>query len=82
MGHTIELRSGKTEPVWFGRSGKVLVAGLAGTAEAARGTSVRFRFGGSFLSLHKLSVVCGRGLVPFMSPTINETFKWLSSLPI
>ena len=42
------------------------------------GTSVRIRFGSPFSS--KI-VVCGHCLV-ILSLTINETLKWLSSLPI
>ena len=41
-------------------------------------TSVRYRYGSPFSSK---GVVCGHGLVT-LSPTINETLKWLSSLPI
>ena len=55
------------EPAW--PSGKALVR---------RGTPVRIRFGSPF-SLK--AVVCGHCLVT-LSLTINETLKWLSSLPI
>ena len=41
-------------------------------------TSVRYRFGSPFSSK---VVVCGHGLVT-LSLTINQTLKWLSSLPI
>ena len=41
-------------------------------------TSVRCRFGSPFSSK---VVVCGHGLVT-LSLTVNETLKWLSSLPI
>ena len=41
-------------------------------------TSVRYHFGSPFSSK---VVVCGHGLVT-LSLTINETLKWLSSLPI
>ena len=44
----------------------------------SKGTSVRIRFGSPFSS--KI-VVCGQCLVT-LSITTNETFKWLSSLPI
>ena len=44
----------------------------------SRGTSVRIRFGSPFSSK---VVVCGHCLVN-LSLTINETLKWLSSLPI
>ena len=54
------------EPVW--PSGK-LVSGR---------TSVRYRFGSPFSSK---VVVCGHVLVT-LSLTVNETLKWLSSLPI
>ena len=40
--------------------------------------SVRYRFGTPFSSK---VVVCGHGLVT-LSLTINETLKWLPSLPI
>ena len=43
----------------------------------SRGTSVRIRFGSPFSA--KI-VVCGHCLVT-LSLTINETLKWLSSLP-
>ena len=44
----------------------------------SRGTSVRIRFGSP---LSSNVVVCGHCLVT-LSITINETLKWLSSLPI
>ena len=43
----------------------------------SRGTSVRIRFGSPFSST---AVVCGHCLVT-LSLTINQTVKWLSSLP-
>ena len=52
-------------------SGKALLRLVSG------GTSVPFRFGSPFSSE---AVVWGRCLVT-LSLTINETFKWLSSLP-
>ena len=48
-----------------------------GLAVRDRGTSVRIRFGSPFSSK---VVVCGYFLVT-LSLTINETLKWLSSLP-
>ena len=47
----------------------------------SRGTSVRIRFGSPFSSK---AVVCGHCTVSVvtLSLTINETLKWLSSLPI
>ena len=57
------------EPVW--PSGKAFRL-------VNRGTSVRIHFGSPFSSK---VVVCGHCLVP-LSLTINETLKWLSSLPI
>ena len=58
------------EPVWPSRVRRYwLVSGR---------TSVRYRFGSPFSSK---VVVCGHGLVT-LSLTINETLKWLSSLPI
>ena len=44
----------------------------------SRGTSVRIRYGSPFSSK---AVVCGHCLVT-LTLTINETLKWLSSLPI
>ena len=44
----------------------------------SRGTSVRIRFGSPFSSK---AVVCGHCLVT-LSLAVNETLKWLSSLPI
>ena len=58
------------EAVW--PSGEVLVRLVSS------GTSVRIHFGSPFSSK---VVVCGHCLVT-LSLTINETFKWLSSLPI
>ena len=43
----------------------------------SKGTSVRIRFGSH---LSSKVVVCGHCLVT-LSLTINETLKWLSSLP-
>ena len=60
----------KGEPVW--PSGKALLRLVSGR------TSVRYRFGSPFSSK---VVVCGHCLVT-LSLTVNETLKWLSSLPI
>ena len=58
------------EPVW--PSGKALLRLVS------RGTSVRICFGSPFSASEV--VVCGHCLVA-LSLTINETLKWLSSLP-
>ena len=60
--------------------GHILGTGIeAGCGRLVSGrTSVQYRFGSPFSSK---VVVCGHGLVT-LSLTINETLKWLSSLPI
>ena len=52
--------------------------GLAAVSRTTETESVRIRFGSPFSS--KI-VVCGHCLVT-LSLTVNETLKWLSSLPI
>ena len=72
----------RTRPIWSrvnkhrrtAGSNRVSRFGLA----VGRRTSVRIRFGSPFSSK---VVVCGHCLVT-LSLTINETLKWLSSLPI
>ena len=59
--------------LWHSRCESVWPSG-----KASRGTSVRIRFGSPFYS--KI-VACGHCLAT-LSFTINETLKWLSSLPI
>ena len=59
----------KSQPVWPSGKGVRLVS---------RGTSVRIRFGSAFSSK---VVVCGHRLVT-VSLAVNETLKWLSSLPV
>ena len=66
----------------------LLSGGITSGGRQDRGLVSRFKAEGprldsaSDLLFHQKVVVCGHSLVVTLSLTINETLKWLSSLPI